>query len=299
MSVRIVRVLPQELEPYRDGLHQLEQDILYPIGDGADHFYIDHGERYEAFFCGLGEAQFLLALDGDRVVGTFSGVLRHARIGERRVPTIYGADFKIAKAYRGGGLSGRYLWRGFLASLQALPRWRIAYAAAMRGSRGDVMRSARGLSPLRFGRPAARLAIYFAAPDRLASLDPSRCPPPPREGGLDLSPDPACRPPGLISTEGRKDLRLVSTGQPWPLVHLPRGPSSWTPSWGHYLRACGAALVGSGASACFAIDERLRDHVDWLASAGVEPGAVCTVYTLRLPGTKPLAPWLHLATCEI
>jgi hypothetical protein len=212
---------------------------------------------------------------------------------------MYGGDLKIAKEYRGGRLSRRYLWWAFGKAIRALPQWRIAYAAAMRGSRGDVMRTARGFNPMKLGLPAARLAVYFADPAKLAALDPTGCPATPPLDGVDFSPEPACSPPGLLSTRGRKDLRLESTGQPWPLVHLPLGPRGWRPTWGHYLRSCGAALAGSDAQACFAIDERLTDHIGWLASAGVEAGAVCTVYALRVPGTKRFAPWVHLATCDI
>src|SRR5690242_12396834 len=101
MSVRFVELRAGELAAYRDGLRQLERDIEYPIADGADHFHIDHGARYEDFFLGLGkEPIFLLALDGDRVVGTFTGVVRDAVAGDRSVATLYGADFKLARGYR-------------------------------------------------------------------------------------------------------------------------------------------------------------------------------------------------------
>jgi hypothetical protein len=297
--VRVIELRADQLAPYGEGLRALEADIRYPIADGADHFRIDHGARYEAFFAGLGDAGFLLALDGDRPVGISVGIFRHARVGERRVPTLYAADFKVARSHRGGAVSRRVAWRGLLAALREIPRWRIGYAAAMRGKRGDVMRSARGVSPLKLGRPAARLAVYFVAPQALAALDVGRCPPPPALDGIDLSPSPTCEPPGLVSTRGRKDLRLESTGEPWPLVHLALGPLAWRPSLGHYLRACGEALVGTDAQACFALDERLEDQVRWLSGQGISSGAVCTLYSLRQPGAPKLAPWVHLATSEI
>ena len=107
---------------------------------------------------------------------------------------------------------------------------------------------------------------------------------------------------GVISTAGRKDLRLVSTAEPWPLAHLALGPAAWRPSWGAYLAAAGAALVDHriAGPACFGVDDRLRDHVAWLAGEGVEPGAVCTVST-RSPCPRGFLapPWVHLATSEI
>jgi hypothetical protein len=302
VTVRLIHVQAHELAPYQEGLRRLEADIRYPIADGADAFSIDHGAHYGDFFAGLGEAHFLLAVDAGSVVGSLAAVGRWAGAGARRMRTLYAADFKIAAAYRGGDLARRYLYRGFVEVFRPSTRrrwpWRIAYVAAMRGSRGDVMRTARGMfNPMRLARPAARLAVYFVDPAALAKL-PDHCPPP-SEGGLDLSPDARHLPDGTISTTGVKDLRLESTGRPWHLVHLPLGPSAWRPTWGAYLSRAGAALVGTGATACFAIDERLTDHVDWLGAVGITPGATCTIYALFLPFTGRPHPWVHLATSEI
>ena len=304
MRVRLVHVPAQELAPYQEGLRRLEAGIQYPIGDGADHFWIDHGPRYADFFSGLGEAHFLLALDGEEVVGSFAAVGRFAEGAGRRVAALYGADLKIAPAHRGGALARRFVCRGLVEVFRPSTRrrwpWRIAYVAAMRGERGDVMRSARGrFNPMRLARAAARLAVYFARPDVLAALPDRGCPPPPAGGGLDLSPQATHGPDGTVSTAGRKDLRLESTGRAWPLVHLPRGPAAWRPTWSAYLAGAGRALAASGATACFAIDERLTDHVAWLAGVGVQPGATCTVYALRLPFAPRPVPWVHLATSEI
>jgi len=304
VSVRLVHVAADQLAPYQDKLHRLEANIAYPIADGADHFRIDHGQHYGSFFSGLGEAHFLLALDGDDVVGTFAAVGRFAEARGRRVATLYGADLKLAAGYRGGAVARRYVCRGFIEVFRPSTRrkwpWRIAYVAAMRGERGDVMRSARGrFNPMRLARPAARLAVYFVRPDALATLPLGSCPPPPPEGGLDLSPDARHSPDGTTSTSGSKDLRLDSTGKPWPLVHLPLGPRTWRPTWGAYLSRAGRALTGTDATACFAVDERLADHTAWLAAAGIRPGAACTVYLLRLPFAPRPEPWVHLATSEI
>ena len=303
MSVRIEVVGPDGLRPYLADLRRLEAAIKYPIGDGSDHFTIDHGDTYDAFFSGLGAAMFMIAVDGDELVGVFAGIERTARCDGATVKTVYGADFKLAERVRGGSLSRRMIWKGFLMGMspQFLRRWRVAYVTAMRGAHGDVMRSVRGFHAARLARPGARLAVYFVEPERLAALRVDGAPPPPPTTGMDLSPDPASRPPGLASTAGRKDLRLQSTGAPWPLVHLPLGPSSWTPSHAAYLQRAGAALVAEKlpGPACFALDERLADHIGWLAAAGIRPGAVCTIYTFGLPGAPKPSPWVHLATSEI
>lgn len=304
-EVRFVVAEGAEVVPYAPSLRRLEQSIRYPIADGADHFFIDHGEHYHPFFSTMGHAHFLLALRGDEVVGSVAGVVRDVKVAGRTVRALYLCDLKVAAAERGRGLARRMLQHGLgqLLRRPALRACRMIYGAAMRGEKGDVMRTARGLNPLRMGSSDARLALYFVPPGKLAALDVSRAPRPPRAPGIEFGPSAAapCEAPGLCTTAGRKDLRLLSTGQPWPLVHLPLGPSAWKPSWGAWLRECGAALVARqpSAIACFAIDERLGEHVTWLAGEGIRPDTVCTVYSLALPFLRGHTGWVHVPTSEI
>lgn len=302
-TLRFRHVSASEIAPYVPALRRLEAAITYPIADGADRFRIDHGPDYHPFFSGLGEAHFVLAFDGegpDAVVGAMAGVLRAGRAGEVTIPSVYLGDLKLHRDYRGQGVIARMLF--FALGLTRQPRfrrWRLAYGAAMRGDRGDLMRSARGLHLLRLGSVLGRLSMYFAPAERLARLRPESAPLPPR-GGLDLSPDFALRPllaPGIESTAGRKDLRLVSTGEPWPLWHLPRSLAS--PGWAAYLRDCGQQLLTRPGLACFAVDERLTHWTQWLQAGGLTPGAVCTVYGLGLVRAAYGASFVHLATSEI
>jgi pyrroloquinoline quinone (PQQ) biosynthesis protein C len=232
--------------PHAAALGGLERSIRYPIADGADHFTIDHGPRYHPFFSTLGEAFFLLALDGDRVAAAVAGVGREVRIGGRAFRSFYACDLKVAPEHRGRRVVERMVLHG-LSRLPWDPRlrgWKLVYGAAMRGERGDLMRSARGAHPLRLFAPLALLRLYFVPPAALAGLDPAGAPLPPAGPGAELSAPPEGL--GLVSTAGRKDLRLASTGAPWPLVHLTQGPGAWRPSWGSYLAAAGAEVVARG-----------------------------------------------------
>jgi len=302
--IRLLHVDSRTILPYAAALRALERDITYPLNSADDSgtpscFRIDHGPDYHPFFSTLGQAHFVLGLRGDQVVATIAGVLRQVYVGNAAIPALYLCDFKVQRDLRGSGLARRMLLHGLSIILRTrgLRSWRLAYGAAMRGAQGDVMRSARGLHPYRLARPLARLQVYFVPPAQLANLDPRGCPPPPVPGGLDLS-------PGVpigdgISTAGRKDLRLEPAGTPWPLVHLPAGPLAWQPTLGAYLQRCGGALAGQVGPACFAIDERLRDHSDWLRAQSVTPGAVCTVHGLSLTTRAWDLPWVHLSTAEI
>jgi hypothetical protein len=301
-DLRFVHVTAAEIHPFVAGLRELEANIHYPIADGADSFTIDHGPDYHPFFTalggGLGEAHFLLALRGEQVVGSIGAVLRTVSAGGRTIPSLYLCDFKLVAELRGTGVTRRMLQRGLLEIVKhPLGRAvRFVYGAAMVGERGDVMRSARGTNPLRLGQPIAQLQLYFVPPARLAALDVKgpRCPTGDRFNASE-TPDAS----GMVETTGAKDLRLRSTNAAWPLVHLTRPP--WEPSWWARQRRCGERLSArtDGAVACFALDRRLEAHHAWLANAGIQPGARCTVHGLALTRALRSTGVAHLATSEI
>jgi hypothetical protein len=306
-QIRIILADQDGVRPYVNGLRSLEHDILYPIADGKDHFRIDHGPEYTPFFTGLGDAHFAIALEGEEVVGNAVGIIRSALHGDRSIVTGYACDYKIAARLRGKGLSRRMLMFGlrqmFHPKNSRFRSWRFGYGATMRGEKGDVLHSGKGVHPLKLMAPYARLLIYFVAPGKLASLQLDGAPPPPARIGLDLSPraEEASAPLGIVSTGGRKDLRLVSTNAPWPLQHFVLGPRAWMPALGFRLRAVGEALVGAGqpGPVCFSIDDRLGDQVAWLKAQGVEPGATCALIAWRLLPRIGTPAWVHLATSEI
>ena len=304
-GLRFVVLRPDSLGPYVERLRRLEQGILYPLADGADHFFIDHGPQYHPFFSSMGDAYFLLALRGDELLGSVTGVSRKVVRGHRSLDALYICDLKVVAHARGTGLSRRLILEGLthLFRIPALRRTRFLYGAAMRGAKGDVMRTARGWNPLRMGRVSSRLALYFVPPSRLAELDPRGGPRVPVGEGLLLGPAPGrtLEGAGWCTTAGSKDLQRLSTQSPWPLVHLAASPDAWTHGWAEYLRACGDALAGRGgdALACFSIDERLADHVGWLRGAGVAPDSVCTVYSLDLSFPVEAPAWVHLPSSEI
>jgi GNAT superfamily N-acetyltransferase len=302
-EIRISLLRPAELGPWVPQLRALEEGVTYPVGEAGDRFSIDHGADYHLFFSEMGEARFLVAARGDRLLGVLVGVIKPAIAGGRVVRSAYLCDLKIAPEARGTGLARRMLLGALWQSARREPgllAWSLAYGAAMRGEKGDVMRALRaGPNPARLARPLATLRLFFADPGAVAALsDRGAPPPPPAREVLDLSPD-ATLP--LLRTAGRKDLRLRSTGEPWPLWHLPLGPSRWGASWASYLARTAQGMLREGAPPgsilCFAIDERLAGHLDHLGSQGLVPGATCTIHGLSfLRGRTPL---VHMATSEI
>ena len=288
------------VQPFADGLRAVEARITYPAGD--DVFSIDHGADYAAFFRGLGEARFAVVTGATgEVVGGIAGVWRDA-VGPdgSGLRSIYLADLKLSPEARGRGVPAKLLGRGFWEILRR-PGWRDAdlfFAAAMRGDRGDVTRSHRGLHVGRLGRPWARLGMWFVPPARLRDL-PDGGPVFPG-AGLDLS---GGRPlPRVSRTTGRKDFRLRATGRPWPLAHISLSPADRTVPLGAHLRACAADLADDEL-ATFAIDDRLTAHHQWLRDHGLPPDAAATVHGMpfSLRGWRAVrdARWIHLSTCEI
>lgn len=308
MTVRFELCDAHTVQRYATALGALERAITYPLGDGRERFFIDHGADYHRFFSVMGDAYFLVAFDGSDVVGVVVGVLKRAVHAGRAWQSAYVCDLKLAPSHRGSGAAAALLREALSISARrpALRRWRLAYGAAMRGERGDVMRSARGVAhPASLAVTWATLRLWFIEPAQLAELDPSACPENPA-GLLDLSP--AARfhgaldaDLGLVSTVGRKDLRLVSSGARWPLAHLATSPAQWRGTLGEHLRAAGETLVSRGETGlvCWSLDDRLRAHWAWLEGRGLRSDTVCTVYGLGLPGGPSRGPLVHLSPSEI
>lgn len=280
-------------------LREIEREIYYPIG-GGELVSIDHGADYTAFFRSLGDAHFVVATDGSRVVGGVAAALRDAYAGSRRFQAGYVGDLKVDGRYRGRGLPRRLLGEFMLMTLRrrSLRQWKMAYYAAMHGERGDVSRAftTSSVHPGRLARRIATLHLYFESPANLALLDLRGEPPPPQTAGLDLSPE-------LLadSTASKKDLRVKSTGARWPLIHLPLNvvvAAARHGSYGTYLKRAGGAVEGSAVT-CFALDERLPQHVSWLRECGVSPSTQCSIYALVWPGLLRGVSWCHLATAHI
>ena len=303
--LRIEYLRPEDLGPYVAGLRALEASIEYPIDDGADQFFIDHGDEYHRFFSEMGEAHFLVAREGEEVVGSIAGVFKPFRRGEEEYRSVYVGDLKVAKRWRGGRLGPKLLRRCLTQMFRSreLWRWDLAFGAGMRGARGDFKRMAAG-KPFHVAnlvRPIAELALYFEAPEGLARLagEVERSVEP---GGVDLSWGATKGCEDWVTTAGRKDLRLKSRGEPWPLVHLVRGPAGWEPGYGEYLRRSAIALLEAGKEevvTCFGLDRRLKSHIQFLEEQKIKSGATCTVYGLSKPGVTGNAPWVHMATAEI
>ena len=288
-----------ELGPFLPGLRALEDDIRYPLTkDSAETFVIRHGESYHSFFSDMGEPRFALAVKGNSVVGVVTVVLRQASANGRTVRAAYVCDLKVAPSHRGQNLARDLFVRGlWLARREPrLFRWRLAYGVAMRGQKGDVMRSVRRLHPARLGGAMATLNIYFVPQARLAALDLEGAPAAPDASHvLDLSPEAGLAP---VSTHGKKDLLVGPAQVPMQLEHLGAGPKSWTTGLGAYLQSA-ARRAPEGSTLCFALDQRFSSECVWLGDLGIHTDSRATVYAMTLPLARVRCDRVHIATSEI
>jgi len=299
MSVRLLIVDEKALQPYIQGLKDLEAGIEYPIEGGADHFTIHHGQDYSPFFTNRGKARFLVALEKDRVVGSCAAIWRETQFEQRKVMGLYLADLKLSHRFRGTGLARRLVWWTFLRwpFVSDYKGWDFAFFAAMGGAKGDVKRTFGGVHLGRMTAQAARLRVYFLPPATLVNL-PDNGPSQPQALGVQLSPDHGS---AINWNKGTKDFLLHSTQKPWELAHLPP-LGHLGPDLGKTLRDFGQILHTKNPEslACFALDEKLSGHHKWLTQHGLETTTICTIYAVSFfaPSLRKY-PHLHMSTADI
>ena len=180
-------------------------------------------------------------------------VAERARSGAAWSAAVYGADWKLAREYRGAGVARPDAHVGRVSRIftdPSLRAWRYACVAAMRGAHGDVMRTVRGLHLGKTGRtPPATLAVYFVAPDRLAALPRRRSPASARSRGR-RRPELRSRrvPSSRRDSCPRRAARTCACGppaSPGPSCTCPTGHARWLPTWGALPQACGEKLAAT------------------------------------------------------
>ena len=65
----------KDLKPFVQKLRSIEKEIEYPLEDGSENFFIDHGKQYSPFFTQQGfKTRFLIILYNDNVVGSIAAI---------------------------------------------------------------------------------------------------------------------------------------------------------------------------------------------------------------------------------
>lgn len=110
-------------------ISEMENDIYYPLGD--DHFKIDHGKDYFAFFERLGDLHYWCVLDNEKIIGVAAGILRE--VNDETV--WYLCDLKVRKEYRQKGIPKFIFKNAFIYNFKNTKVYK-AYAVSMDSNDG-------------------------------------------------------------------------------------------------------------------------------------------------------------------
>ena len=216
------RISPEERLHFQLGIVEIEQAATYPLGN--DFFQLDHGSDYFAFFDRLGEVNYYVVLDGDsadRVAAVGAGVLRQIPYcqGEVVRPAWYLCDLKVHPDYQHQHLSLRLLRyaldsdmlrcaRGYTISMNP----GVSKASLQENrSPNRLARILERFAPIKF-RCTTTLGIYSLNAEDMHVLTPLLVE---HRGTI-----------SYLSLQGVKDLRLQSTKQILPLLHVQWGATA-------------------------------------------------------------------------
>lgn len=261
-SIEIKTLALAEFVDWHPRLAALEASFVYPLGD--DHFRIDHGCDYFAFFKRLGSPIPVVAsLDGE-LIGAFTAVLRH--IGDYEF--WYLCDLKVVRRHAHLGTAPKLFeaWASrFLTPEQ--PVFGVSMDQAPDSNR--LVRSLRRRrGPIAF--EAQPLCLFSLSHEQwLRAAD---------------AVERILGPVQWFDPNGVKDIVLESTGRPMPLLHGQHGPLA------HANRDDPRA--GSTHMFCLPTNDAL---VGQLRGLGLDPNATATV----LHHNCEHMDWRHLLTSDI
>lgn len=200
---------------FQAGIVAIEQAAVYPLGN---HFFqIDHGQDYFAFFDRLGAVRYYVALDqresGPIVAAVGAGILRRVPMCAGEPPQLawYLCDLKVHPRYQGQRLSIRLLRHAVMDGRKQCDR---GYAISMNPSHAQpnpLSRVFQRLTPIALSCTAT-LGIYSLDAIAMLQVEPLLIK---HRGQI-----------SYLSLQGIKDLRLQSTQQTLPLLHVQWGATA-------------------------------------------------------------------------
>lgn len=263
------RITLEERLHFQPGIVALEQAATYPLGD--DFFQLDHGRDYFAFFDRLGKVNYYTVLDGDRVAAVGAGVLRQIPYhqGETLHPAWYLCDLKVHPDYQRQHLSLRLLRYALNCDIERCDR---GYTISMNPGDGSPNRLVRvferfALVPFRC---TTTLKLYSVDADKMRVLTPLLVE---HRGAI-----------SYLSLQGIKDLRLQSTGQILPLLHV---------QWGATVHQ-GISEPLPGYAHMFCVPDK-DDLALALAARSIEPTATASVVSHGMDESD----WRFILTSDI
>lgn len=260
-AVEVRACTAAQLAQRQQELAEFERRFEYPLG--RDHFHIDHGSDYLAFFRALGEPFPFVAESAQGIVGVLIAVKRRTAHG----PVWYLCDLKVSP------LGERGLGQRLLAA------WARAHLEPTAAAFGVSMNAADGSNRMaRVARRCPAAGVVATTEVVLFSFDY------PTWLRVGSTLERELGPVRFFDPRGTKDIVLASTGKPLPLLHAQHGPFA--------RPVIGAARPDHTHMLCLPRTDRL---VGSLADLGIAANASATV----LHRAMPWFDWRHLLRSDI
>lgn len=264
---------------YVQSLKSIEKNILYPLENGAESFRISHGETYAPFFTNQGyKTRFLIIKDNQKVIGGIVGIWKEITILKQKNKILYVADLKLEKNYRGKGVIKRSLFFLFIRwpFIKNFQGWDLIYFCAMQREKIGVDQTFKGLHLGKLANPIAEFFIYMVDPKLFMNYKFSELKHKPKNY-INFSQN---RKKNVLWNDGIKDIILNKNDQKIQLGHL--NPELFiTLNKSKFDEAIEEIRDRKGSLACFSIDIKEQEKLNWLKKMGIESKTRCKIFSFK------------------
>jgi hypothetical protein len=264
---------------YVQSLKKIEKNISYPLENGTESFRISHGKAYTTFFTNQGyKTRFLIIKDSLKVIGGCVGVWKNITISKQTNKLLYIADLKLKKNYRGKGIIKKSLLYLFIRwpFIKSFQGWDLIYFCAMQRDEIGVDQTFRGIHLGKLANPIAQFFIFMVDPKFLINHNFSSLKYKP-EKHINLSQK---QKKNVLWNDGIKDIILRKNDQKIQLGHL--NPEIFINlNENRFGDAIKEVKEKKGSFACFAIDIKEQEKLDWLKKMGLQTKTKCKIFSFN------------------
>jgi hypothetical protein len=267
--MKFQRITLAERHMFQDGITAIEKIAKYPLGN--DFFQIDHGLDYFAFFDRLGKVNYYVMHDNGRVAAVGAGILRQIPYQQNTAPLFawYLCDLKVHPDYQCRNLSLRIFSHAIVDGIGECNR---GYTISMNpgdGSRNRWVKVIDNYSKIKF-TTSTQLGIYSLDAAKMNDIAPLIMK---HRGNITY-----------MSLKGIKDLRLQSTGDVLPLIHV---------QWGANIeKGTQSVIPGYTHMFCVPNNDELAQELE---HKGIYPGASASVVSHGMSNSD----WRFILTSDI
>jgi hypothetical protein len=261
---------------YIDDLKKIEKNILYPLNNGAQFFRISHGDNYTPFFTNQGHrSKFLIIKDSGNVIGGLVGVWKKATLNKKNLNTLYIADLKLRKEYRGNGIIKKGLFYLFMRwpFNQGLRGWDFIYFYAMQKNNLGVEKTFKGFHLGKLSNSITKFVIYMVEPNILKRL-PLEFFKSIKRRKINLSEK---REENVLWNDNIKEIILTISNEVLKLGHI--NPNIFRSGGEKKIKNIIKTFEKKKKDlACFAIDTKQKEQIRIMEQIGIEKETYCKLF---------------------